>query len=148
MSKRIFALIFLGWRFFLHFLKKLSPFHPRQGIEAYRANYEAEGLTTLSASERTVFPTFEKCVACDACVHAYFGSGRPYTPLQATPRDLALCLSRSMPDYPSARQIVARWTGLDRFEAVCPRGVNLRGIVALMKRHLETYDRSTADRRK
>ncbi len=141
MKARIYALFFLGWRFFIHVLKMVSPFHKSPGLDHYRRNYEADGLTTISPVERNRMLGFEKCIACDACVHSYFVANH-YDARQPTPRDLALCLSRSMPDYPSARKVVDSWKGMDRFEAVCPRGVDLPGIVEMMKHHIDAYDRS------
>lgn len=144
MIRRLQALAFLGWRFSLHFVKLLSPFHKRPGLEQYRKNYTSEGLTTVSATERERFTGFEKCIACDLCLHAWFTEGgRRYDPRAATPRDLALCLSRSMPDYPSARAIVDGWTGMEGFEKICPRGVDLPGIVELMRHHIAAYDEAT-----
>ncbi len=143
MKARFFALAFLGWRFALHLLRKLWPFYRSPGLEQYRENYEAEGLTIISPEERRSLTRFEKCIACDACLVSYFSSRNQYSPRTPTPRDLALCLSRSMPDYPSAREIVDEWKAPDGFKAVCPRGVDLSGIVELMKRHIASYDRST-----
>lgn len=138
--RRINALIFLGWRYAIHLLKALSPFHRRQGLEKFLENYAGDGITLISASEREGLPKMERCIGCDACLHPFFSSEQRYDPRRATPRDLALCLSRSMPDYKAARAILAGWENPASFATACPRGVDLAATVAMMRRHLSEYD--------
>lgn len=136
--KRIYALAFLGWRYFLHLLR--APFRKRPGLEKFLENYLPDGITLISAEERAAMPGMERCIACDACVHRYFLRERRYDPRAATPRDLALTLSRSMPDYPAARKVLAEWKNPEWFDEVCPRGVDLAAIVSQMRRHLASWD--------
>lgn len=138
--RRINALIFLGWRYAIHLLKAVSPFHRRQGLEKFLENYAGDGITLVSAAERENLPKMERCIGCDACLHPYFAREHAYDPRQATPRDLALSLSRSMPDYKAARAILASWQSPAWFGEVCPLGVDLAATVAMMRRHLAEYD--------
>ncbi|MEW6776574.1 MAG: hypothetical protein AB1405_09795 [Bdellovibrionota bacterium] len=147
MWRRIHALIFLGWRYFLHLLKAVSPFHRRPGLEKFRQNYLPDGITFYSPGERAAMPRMERCIGCDACLHAFFLREK-YDPRQATPRDLAISLSRSSPDYKAARRILAGWKDLENFSELCPRGVDLAGITALMRRHLSEYDAHVPTNRK
>ena len=141
--RRINALIFLGWRYAIHLLKALSPFHGRPGLEKFLENYAGDGITLISAAEREGLPRMERCIGCDACLHPFFSSEQPYDPRRATPRDLALCLSRSMPDYKAARAIVEGWETPASFATACPRGVDLQSTLAMMRRHLSEYDSFT-----
>jgi len=143
MGRRIYAIFFLGVRYAIHILKALSPLHRRPGLSKFRENYLPDGITFLTAAERQGLPKMERCVGCDACLHGYFKS-RPYSPEAPTPRDLALSLSRSMPDYRAARRVLSEWQNLEWFREVCPLGVDLGGLVALMKRHLAEYDSAAA----
>lgn len=138
--KRINALIFLGWRYAIHLLKAVSPFHERPGLAKFLENYAGDGITLISAGERQALPRMERCIGCDACLHPFFAGHRRYDPAQATPRDLALCLSRSMPDYSAARAILAGWESPASLVGICPRGVDLEATLAMMRRHLHEYD--------
>lgn len=140
MSRRIQALIFLGWRYAIHLLKTVWPFSRRPGLEKFLENYLPDGITLFSTGERAALPRMERCIGCDACLHPFFLREGGYDPRRATPRDLALSLSRSMPDYKAARAVITGWKDLEWFDGVCPRGVDLKATAALMRRHLAEYD--------
>ncbi|HEV8550094.1 MAG TPA: hypothetical protein VGQ57_13715 [Polyangiaceae bacterium] len=74
----------------------------RDGIAAFRANYDADGLPPVTPDERAGFAAFERCIACGLCDRGEAGriarSGGAYRGVMA----LVIAGSRSMPEFRAA----------------------------------------------
>jgi hypothetical protein len=107
----------------------------RPGLERFRENYAADGLTALSPSDRIEMRDFGGCIACGRCNRGdgpfIASSGGRF---QGT-MGMVLAASRSMPDYGAAAQALA-YLGdedLKRKEALCPTHVPLRRLAAFVR---------------
>jgi hypothetical protein len=74
----------------------------RDGIAAFRANYDADGLPPVTVEERAMLTSFERCIACGLCDRGesarIAGSGGAYRGVMA----LVMAGSRSMPEFRAA----------------------------------------------
>src|SRR5688572_19208280 len=72
------------------------------GIQAFRQNYDADGLPPVTLAERERMRAFSGCVACGLCdrgeAERIAQSGGAYRGVMS----LVLSASRSMPDYRAA----------------------------------------------
>jgi hypothetical protein len=72
------------------------------GLLAFRANYDAEGLPPVTVDEREALTEFGRCIACGLCDRGEAArikqSGGAYRGLMP----LMLAASRSMPDFRAA----------------------------------------------
>ena len=57
----------LGWRSFLHYLKKMWPWSLKAGLNQFKINYVPEGLPTYSVSFRQIADQPGRCTACGLC---------------------------------------------------------------------------------
>ncbi len=117
-------------------VKKIFATGPR-GIALFRANFAAEGLSSLDPVERAEFPTFSRCIACGRC-NAGDGA-RIAASAGAYPGTMALMLasSRSMPEFGAAKEALA-WISdeeLAQKEATCPTRVPMRRVAAFVRAH-------------
>lgn len=105
------------------------------GIEAFRANYDADGLPPVSAEERAELPTFSRCIACGICdrgeserIAASGGAYRGVMPLM-------LSASRSMPEFRAAAYSLSFVSDevLAEKERACPANVPMRRIAAFLR---------------
>jgi succinate dehydrogenase/fumarate reductase-like Fe-S protein len=133
---RLHALLILSWAFLVMLAKKVFRFGPR-GLRLFRANFEAEHLSNLDATERAEIASFSRCIACGRCD---VGDGaRKARSRGAYPGTMALMLasSRSMPDFGAAAEAL-RFISDDDLaekEALCPTAVPMRKIAAFVRRH-------------
>jgi succinate dehydrogenase/fumarate reductase-like Fe-S protein len=133
---RLHALLVLSWAFLVMLTKKVFAGGP-QGIALFRANFEAERLSNLDATERAELPTFSRCIACGRC---NVGDGpRIASSRGAYPGTMALMLasSRNLPDFPAANEAL-RWISdedLALKETVCPTAVPMRRLAAFLRAH-------------
>ena len=105
------------------------------GIEAFRANYDADGLPPVTADERAELPTFSRCIACGVCdrgegerIAASGGAYRGVMPLM-------LSASRSMPEFRAAAYSLSFVSDevLAEKELTCPANVPMRRIAAFLR---------------
>jgi len=105
------------------------------GIAAFRANYDADGLPPVSAGERARMAGFSRCIACGLCDRGegerIAQSGGAYRGVMA----LALAASRSMPDYRAAAYSFSFVSEevLAEKELICPTGVPFRQIAEFVR---------------
>ena len=133
---RLHALFLLAWAFVLMVAKKLFGGGPR-GIELFQANFQAERLTSLSATERSEIGTFSRCIACGRC---NAGDGERIAASRgAYPGTMALMVasSRSMPEFGAALDALRFISDeeLGQKETLCPTGVPMRKIAAFIRSH-------------
>jgi hypothetical protein len=102
----------------------------RTGIQAFRDNYDADGLPPVTEDERVRMPGFERCIACGLCdrgeADRIQASGGAYRGVMA----LVLGGSRSMPDYRAAAYSFSFVPDdvLAEKERICPTGVRMREL--------------------
>ncbi|MFO7180856.1 MAG: hypothetical protein DIU78_019300 [Pseudomonadota bacterium] len=107
----------------------------RDGIAAFRANYDADGLPPVSDEERKVMPGFQRCIACGLCdrgeAERIAASGGAYRGIMP----LVLAASRSMPDFRAAAYSFSFVPDsvLAEREAICPTQVPMRAIAAFVR---------------
>ena len=133
-SGRLYALYLLGKALLKTIVKRIVGGGLR-GLPLFEANFEAEHLSKITASERSELPTFSRCIACGRCDR---GDGvRIARSHGAYPGTMAIMLasSRSLPDFPVAAGAL-RWISdeeLESKEALCPVGVPMRRIAAFIR---------------
>jgi hypothetical protein len=114
----------LGWALLLTLVRRLFG-RRRDGIRAFRDNYDADHLPPVSAEERELFPAFSRCFGCGLCDQGEGAriaeSGGAYRGLMA----LVVAASRSMPDFRAAAYSFGFVPEevLRQKEHVCPAGV-------------------------
>jgi hypothetical protein len=133
---RLHALVLLSWAFLVMLVKKVFATGPR-GLARFRANFEAEHLSSLDAAEWAELPMFSRCIACGRC---NVGDGpRIAASRGAYPGTMGLMVasSRSLPDFAAASESL-RWVTDDELaekEALCPTGVPMRRVAAFIRAH-------------
>jgi hypothetical protein len=105
------------------------------GIAAFRANYDADGLSPLTAEQREAMSGFGTCIACGICDRGEStrieSSGGAYRGVM----ELMLAASRSMPDF-GAAAVAFEYVPDDVLrakESQCPAGVPMRKISAFVR---------------
>ena len=139
MRHKLYAFFSLATHAAVHWIKLvgllLTGRRTERGLALFLTNFLPDGITPLSAAEARHLPSFERCLACQAC--------DPVCPLVLTlgqevfpgPSYLAACLSRSMPQFPAAREYLEQFTRCGdcrACEEVCPSAVPLREIASFM----------------
>jgi hypothetical protein len=135
-AARLHALVLLAWAFVLMLVKKIFATGPR-GLALFRANFQSERLTSLSAEERRDINSFGRCIACGRCDA---GDGERIAASKgAYPGTMALMLasSRSMPDFGAALDALAFVSDEDlaQKERLCPARVPMRKVAAFIRTH-------------
>jgi hypothetical protein len=107
----------------------------RRGIEAFRRNYDADGLPPVTRAEREQMPGFSRCIACGLCdrgeAERIARSGGAYRGVMS----LVLSASRSMPDFRAAAYSVSFISDeeLADKERICPVAVPMRQIARFVR---------------
>jgi hypothetical protein len=133
-SGRLKALFLLA----LAFVKTLlvRPFtSSRDGVRAFRENYDADGLPPVTPDEREGMTAFQRCVACGLCDRGegerIARSGGAYRGVMG----LVVAGSRSMPDFRAAAYgfgFVPEEV-LREKELICPVGIPFRRIARFVR---------------
>ncbi len=138
--RRLYAFLNLAAAFWLHWLRKLAFWKEDRGIERFFKNYAEDNITSLTAGEAAFLERFEGCIACGAC------AGRCEALAEARyrdfmgPREIAACLSRSLPELWAARDTVYRCLLCSSCEVVCPQGVPVSEIASFARRKVRVQD--------
>ena len=105
------------------------------GIQAFRDNYDAEGLPPVTEAERASIHRFQPCIACGLCdrgeAERIAASGGAYRGVMA----LVISGSRSMPDYRAAAysfSFVPEAVLLEK-ERICPTHVAFRELARFVQ---------------
>ena len=134
MTGRIKALLLLAVALVLTVLRRLFG-RGGTGIEAFRENYDADGLPPVTPAERETMARFSRCIACGLCDRGeserILASGGAYRGVMA----LMVAASRSMPDYRAAAYSFSFVTEevLAEKEALCPTAVPMRQIARFVR---------------
>lgn len=133
-SGRLKALLLLALAFVKTLL--LRPFtSSRDGVRAFRDNYDADGLPPVTPDERVGMAAFQRCVACGLCDRGegerIARSGGAYRGVMG----LVVAGSRSMPDFRAAAYgfgFVPEEV-LREKELICPVGIPFRRIARFVR---------------
>jgi len=129
MKKQLYAIINLGWHFALHILELIFRFLGKKapGMDKFRENYGAEGLSPLSRANRENLFLLSGCIGCGLCrmtLNLHPPAGAPLS----DPESLSICLVRSLSDTRAARDSFqlapASLSGISH----CPRGISIAGV--------------------
>lgn len=100
MSPRLRALFLLALALVTSLFRRL--WSRRGSYDAFRRNYDSDGLPPVTEAERDAMSEFGRCIACGVCDRGegerIARSGGAYRGVMA----LVLSASRSMPDYRAA----------------------------------------------
>jgi hypothetical protein len=133
---QVHALALLGWALVLRFLKNVFGLGPK-GLSRFRANFDPEGLTSVSPSERADLAGFGRCIACGLCNAG--DADRIADSQGAYPGTMALMLasSRNMPDFTFAEDALRFISDeeLAAKERICPTAVPMRKVAAFVRAH-------------
>ncbi len=138
MRGRIKALFLLAVALVTTLLRRLFG-RTRSGIQAFRDNYDADGLPPLTREERSAITSFQRCIACGLCdrgeAERVAASGGAYRGVMA----LMVAASRSMPDYRAAAYSFSFVSDavLAEKEALCPTLVPMRAIARFVRAKAE-----------
>ncbi len=134
MPGRVKALFLLAGALIWTLLRRLFG-RSRHGIAAFRANYDADGLPPVSATERAEMADFQRCIACGLCdrgeTERIAASGGAYRGVMA----LVLSAARSMPEYRAAAYSFSFVPPevLEEKERICPTRVPFRRLATFVR---------------
>jgi hypothetical protein len=134
MGGRLKALLLLGLSLFVTVLRRVFG-GGLSGIEAFRANYDADGLPPVTPEERAVMASFQRCIACGLCdrgeAERIERSGGAYRGVMA----LMLSGSRSMPDFRAAAYSFSFVPDgvLEDKQRLCPTNVPMLAIARFVR---------------
>jgi hypothetical protein len=116
----------------------------RQGIAAFRANYDEDRLPPVSAEERAELGMFGRCIACGLCDR---GEGARMAASNGVYRGvmaLMLADSRNMPDFRAAALSFQHVPDsvLAEKERICPTRVPMRRIARFVRAKARELSRS------
>jgi hypothetical protein len=107
----------------------------REGIAAFRANYDADRLPPVTPEERADLGTFGRCIACGLCdrgeAERILSSGGAYRGVMS----LMLAASRNIPDFREAALSFQHVPDavLAEKERICPTRVPMRKIARFVR---------------
>jgi Fe-S oxidoreductase len=134
-SKAVYAIGNLGVHFWIHVFRRIFK-RPAPGAEMkkFNENYAEDLLVPLKISERDELFGYERCINCGVCASVC----PVYTPSDAgsyrAPDSITASLSRSYPDFGSARDSVYNCTQCGACARACTRGINIPDLVMLVRR--------------
>jgi succinate dehydrogenase/fumarate reductase-like Fe-S protein len=143
--KLLFAIMNLGWRFFLHHLARLSPFRTRHGIERFRENYVHEGLPPHTPSERAQGAEALRCTSCGFCDAVCPLLVDDSAPGFIGPRAFVLSAARAAPHFEDVRATLTTLTssvcqGCGLCVAACPERIPILDIASMCTAQLVVID--------
>jgi len=134
MPGRVKALLLLAFSLLVTLLRRAAR-RDRRGIQAFRANYDADGLPPVTPEERAGMAAFQGCIACGLCDRGedarMAASGGAYRGVMA----LVLSASRSMPDYRAAAYSFSFVNDavLESKERICPAEIPFRRLARFVR---------------
>lgn len=133
MSPRLRALLLLALALVTSLFRRLLS--RRDSYEAFRRNYDPDGLPPVTEAERHAMKEFGRCIACGVCDRGegerIARSGGAYRGVMA----LVLAASRSMPEFRAAAYGL-RFVPADVLrakDAVCPAQVPISRIAEFVR---------------
>lgn len=146
---RLHAMVLLFWAL-VRTLVRILLGGGREGLGAFRANYDADQLPPVAPAEREALAGFGGCVACGLCDR---GEGIRIAESRGAWRgtmSFVLAASRSMPDYPAAaRTLVAvPLEALEAHERECPARVPIASLARFVLGKASEIERSGLDNRR
>ncbi len=143
--QRLYAWLFIGFHGFRGWVTRALS-GDRTGLDAFRANYVAEGLPPIPPAMRERYHEFVRCTGCGAC-DPVCPHGRTADPVQwRGPMAVAASMSRAAPHYAEcapALKYFDQCGSCRACEAVCPEQIPIKTIAALMQDALAEIEKGS-----
>ena len=140
LRKRPLRYLRLAWRLVVLYRLRRRPEYQAQhrGLTIFERHYAPDGIVAYTAEESAILSLMAGCLNCGLClarcpalrVLTTDRRGRRY----AGPRDVAISLSRSAPDFWATVDTLYFCTMCGACEALCPVGIPIPEVVAMMRR--------------
>jgi heterodisulfide reductase subunit C len=121
--------IALSWYFALASLARLMLWRRAKTRERLLSRYRPDGILPVADSERAVFPSFQKCVACSLCTFSCEGIKQGRAAPSFEPKYLLLAIGRSSLDSETFREEWFPCAECDVCTVECPNDVPIHGMV-------------------
>jgi len=123
------ALIFLGYHFTLHFMKRFLPF-ARRGLDEFNKDYRDDRIFAISPEQRELIPHYSHCYSCRLCDTVCPEISQ--NPAFLAPSFLVSSFSRSLTDFYhfEATNSCAQCSSC---ETICPQDVPIKRLIDYMK---------------
>jgi Fe-S oxidoreductase len=133
--RKIKAIANLSKHFWLHVIRN-AVHRPKPGEELakFREYYRADHLVPLSGEERGTLLEYQKCINCGTCARVCPVYGPAAHGFYRAPDSIAASLSRSFPEFDSARDAVYNCTQCGACAAACPRGIDVPALVMMVRK--------------
>lgn len=126
--KKLKALAYLGWNFFLHFFKKIFTQTPNK--KTFLNYYKPDGIFTIEPLERQNMAQYSQCLTCKlcdlSCPELQMNSKFP------GPSYIVQSYSRSLPDYKLLKTQNLNCEKCNICEEACPFHVPIKSIIDFM----------------
>jgi succinate dehydrogenase/fumarate reductase-like Fe-S protein len=142
MTRRLQAWINLAWHFWKHVLTRLPlrPFRHGRDLARLLEQVRPEGFEPINVAERENFPAFMNCIHCGLCTLACPALREHPDSAWAEPWTFVTGPARSLHRAPLAAASVAPCARCAECAAVCPTGVPIPLLAALVTRLAESAD--------
>lgn len=141
--RRVWAIVFLGWQFVLHWFRRLHWVlrgRPDQ-LALFTSYYREDGILPTSPAERNVQRGLQRCIHCGLCAFDNPVFLRMQSEYNLSPATLAIALSRSQPEFAFAEDWVSALETVQVSPAACPQGVPLQAAVELIRQKITELTR-------
>lgn len=141
--RRLWAMVFLGWQFVLHWFRRLRWLlrgRPDQ-LALFTNYYREDGILPTSPAERDVQWGLQRCIHCGLCAFDNPAFLRMKSEYNLSPAALAIALSRSQPEFAFAEDWVAELEGVKVNPGACPQGVPLQAAADLIRQKITELKR-------
>ena len=133
--KKAKALLFLGFHFLMHLLKRLGRvFSRRSQSQTFFENYRHDHIFAISSDERLSLPAFSECYNCRLCDLACpdWNIAEPLS----SPSYLVTGYSRSLTDFAHLKTLPLRCETCTACESACPQRVPIKRVIRFVNDHL------------
>ena len=147
MSGRVRAVVLLAYALLRTLVRRLFG-RGRRGVAAFRQNYAADGLSSVTAAQREDMRGFGRCIACGLCDRGEAERIAQSRGAYSGVMELVLAAARSMPDYAAAAVGFAYLSDstIAEKERICPADVPI-GQIARFVRSKAAQARTSAPAR-
>lgn len=132
--RKIKSIANLGKHFWLHVLRNaVRKPKPGEDLAKFEEYYRGDHLVPLTREERDALIVYQKCINCGTCARVCPVYGPAAHGFYRAPDSIAASLSRSFPEFDSARDAVYNCTQCGACAAACPRGIDVPALVMMVR---------------